>query len=136
MQSNTFANNKQNGVTTHKARFEGGEPNEDWMEWCQSTAKNPFPVSFQTRSVASLVIAGWSSRLSLLSRWSSFFAEQIFFKPQRQLVMVFTVWQVELENFLVARLERIEECEGLNSGMQCDAHTGKCIDGDCAPPTA
>ena len=50
--------------------------------------------------------------------------------------MVLTVWQVELENFLVARLERIEECEGLNNGMQCDAHTGKCIDGDCAPPTA
>ena len=54
--------------------------------------------------------------------------------------MVFTVWQVEqdapelaakLENFLVARLERIEKCEGQNSGMKYDADTGECIVGEC-----
>ena len=41
-ESNTVANNKQNGVTTHKARFEGGEPNADWMEWCTLKSKVKF----------------------------------------------------------------------------------------------
>jgi len=99
--SDTVANNKQKDVTTHKARFEGGEPNEDWMEWCQSTAKDPFPVSFQTRSVASLVEQDAPGLAA------------------------------KLENFLVARLERIEDCEGQNSGMQYDADTGECIVGEC-----
>ena len=55
-------------------------------------------------------------------------------------MMMFTVWQVEqdapglaakLENFLTARLERIDECEGQNSGMQYDIDSGECIVGDC-----
>ena len=38
----------------------------------------------------------------------------------------------KLEEFLVGRLERIEACEGSNSGMQYDTEAGECIVGECA----
>lgn len=101
-QSDSVTKGKSKGFTTHKARFEGGEPSEDWMEWCQSTAKKPSLVSFETRSVSSLVA-----------------------QTDRALA-------AKLEEFLVGRLERIEACEGHNSGMQYDTHSGKCIVGECA----
>ena len=41
MQSETIAKYEKKGITTHKTRFEGGTPSEDWMDWCQSTAKSP-----------------------------------------------------------------------------------------------
>ena len=78
MQSDTVANGKSKGFTTHKARFEGGEPSEDWMEWCQSTAKSPSVVSFQTRSVASLVITGLERRLDLLTAMAAHYCVGCF----------------------------------------------------------
>jgi len=101
-QSDSVANGKTKGFTTHKARFEGGEPSEDWMEWCESTAKKPSLVSFETRSVSSLV------------------------------AQTDPVLAAKLEEFLVGRLERIEECQGSNSGMQYDIEAGECIVGECA----
>jgi len=101
-QSDTVAKGKTEGFTTHKARFEGGEPSEDWMEWCQSTAEHPSLVSFQTRSISSLVA---STNPGLAAK---------------------------LEEFLVGRLARMESCQGNNSGMKYDTETGECIVGECA----
>ena len=42
------------------------------------------------------------------------------------------VLAAKLEDFLVGRLERIETCEGSNSGMQYDTEAGECVVGECA----
>jgi len=103
-QESTTQTSSATQTTTHKARFEGGLPSNDWMEWCQSTAKHPYPISFQTFGIAGLIEE--HKKNSALAR--------------------------KMEAFLRQRESKRAECAKDNSGMVLDKATGECVAAPCA----
>jgi hypothetical protein len=86
------------GMTSSTAKFYGGQPSHSYEDWCSSTRRSPYPMSFMTREVAYLMETYLDAK-EVATRY---------------------------REFIYTRAAARESCEKAGAGLQYNERSGEC----------